>query len=93
MTTPTDDRLAQAPRRRMAEATTPEQYNILRKHGAERAGTSPLDHEKRKGAFACAGCELPLFSSDTKFESAPAGRASISRSTTRVVTRPTAPSS
>ena len=48
---------------------TPEQYNILRKHGTERSGTSALNHEKRKGAFACAGCELPLFSSDTKFES------------------------
>jgi peptide-methionine (R)-S-oxide reductase len=48
---------------------TPQQYNILRKHGTERAGTSPLNHEKRKGTFACAGCDLPLFSSDTKFES------------------------
>ena len=48
---------------------TPEQYNILRKHGTERAGTSPLNHEKRKGTFECAGCELALFSSDTKFES------------------------
>jgi peptide-methionine (R)-S-oxide reductase len=48
---------------------TPEQYNILRKHGTERAGTSALNHEKRKGVFECAGCDLPLFSSDTKFES------------------------
>ena len=48
---------------------TPQQYDILRKHGTERAGTSPLNHEKRKGTFACAGCDLPLFSSDTKFES------------------------
>jgi peptide-methionine (R)-S-oxide reductase len=48
---------------------TPAQYDVLRKHGTERAGTSPLDHEKRKGTFACAGCELPLFSSATKFES------------------------
>lgn len=48
---------------------TPQQYDVLRKHGTERAGTSPLNHEKRKGTFACAGCELPLFSSDTKFES------------------------
>ncbi len=47
----------------------PQQYDILRKHGTERAGTSPLNHEKRKGTFACAGCDLPLFSSDTKFES------------------------
>jgi peptide-methionine (R)-S-oxide reductase len=45
------------------------QYDVLRKHGTERAGTSPLNREKRKGIFACAGCDLPLFSSDTKFES------------------------
>jgi peptide-methionine (R)-S-oxide reductase len=48
---------------------TPEQYNVLRKHGTERAGSSPLDHEKRKGIFECGGCSLPLFSSDTKFNS------------------------
>jgi peptide-methionine (R)-S-oxide reductase len=48
---------------------TPEQFYVLRKHGTERAGSSPLNHEKRKGTFACAGCDLPLFSSDTKFES------------------------
>src|SRR6185295_17294672 len=47
---------------------TPAQYDILRKHGTERAGTSPLNAEKRKGTFACAGCDLPLFSSDTKYE-------------------------
>ena len=48
---------------------TPEQYAVLRKHGTERPGSSPLNREKRKGTFACAGCDLPLFSSDTKFES------------------------
>jgi len=48
---------------------TPAQYEVLRKHGTERAGTSPLNAEKRKGTFACAGCDLPLFSSDTKYES------------------------
>jgi peptide-methionine (R)-S-oxide reductase len=48
---------------------TPEQYRVLRRHGTERAGTSPLDREKRRGTFACAGCGQPLFSSDTKFES------------------------
>src|SRR5215217_909522 len=48
---------------------TPAQYDVLRKHGTERAGTSPLNQEKRKGTFACAGCDLPLFSSDTKYES------------------------
>jgi peptide-methionine (R)-S-oxide reductase len=48
---------------------SPAQYNVLRQHGTERAGTSPLNREKRKGTFACTGCDLPLFSSDTKFES------------------------
>ena len=42
---------------------------MLRKHGTERPDTSPLNAEKRKGTFACAGCDLPLFSSDTKYES------------------------
>ncbi len=48
---------------------TPEQYYILRKHGTERAFTSPLDNEKRKGEFICAGCDLPVYSSETKFDS------------------------
>jgi peptide-methionine (R)-S-oxide reductase len=48
---------------------TPEQYYVLRAHGTERAGSSPLDGEKRAGTFVCAGCELPLFSSATKFDS------------------------
>lgn len=48
---------------------TPEQYDVLRQHGTERAGTSPLNREKRKGLFLCAGCGAPLFSSDAKFES------------------------
>ncbi len=48
---------------------TPEQYRVLRKHGTERAGTSPLDKEYRKGTFLCAGCDKPLFSSETKFNS------------------------
>src|SRR5437762_2415898 len=48
---------------------TPQQYDILRKHGTERPGSSPLLKEHRKGVFACAGCDLPLYSSDTKFES------------------------
>ena len=48
---------------------TPEQYNVLRKEGTERAGSSPLNHEKRLGIFHCAACDLPLYSSETKFES------------------------
>ena len=48
---------------------TPQQYEILRQQGTERPGSSPLLKEHRKGVFACAGCDLPLFSSETKFES------------------------
>ncbi len=48
---------------------TPEQYAVLRKEATERAGTSPLNAEKRKGTYVCAGCELALFSSETKYES------------------------
>ena len=48
---------------------SPEAYDVLRHEGTERPFSSPLDHEKRKGTFACAGCDLPLFSSDTKFNS------------------------
>ena len=48
---------------------TPEAYQVLRKHGTERAGTSPLDHEARAGTFRCSGCGQPLFASDTKFDS------------------------
>ncbi len=48
---------------------TPEQYKVLRQHGTERAGTSPLNHEKREGVYFCAGCGTPLFDSATKYES------------------------
>ena len=44
-------------------------YNVLRHEGTERAGTSPLDREKRPGVFVCAGCGLPLFTSAMKFDS------------------------
>lgn len=48
---------------------TPEQFQVLREHGTERAGTSPLNVEKREGIFSCGGCGQPLFMSDTKYES------------------------
>ena len=48
---------------------TPEQYAVLRHEGTERPGSSPLNDEHRKGRFVCAGCDLPLFASDTKFDS------------------------
>ena len=48
---------------------TPEQFRVLRKHGTERAFSSPLEKEKRDGTFHCAGCNAALFSSKTKFDS------------------------
>jgi peptide-methionine (R)-S-oxide reductase len=48
---------------------TPAQYDVLRQQGTERPFTSPLLHEERAGTFTCAGCDLPLFSSKTKFDS------------------------
>jgi len=51
------------------ETLSPSQFHVLREHGTERAGTSPLNHEKREGTFFCAGCGQPLFASSTKFES------------------------
>jgi len=54
----------------MAERVlTPEQHHVLREHGTERRGSSPLNQEKRAGTFRCAGCGEPLFSSETKYES------------------------
>jgi peptide-methionine (R)-S-oxide reductase len=48
---------------------TPEQYAVLRQQGTEQPGSSPLLDEHRPGTFACAGCDLALFSSTTKFDS------------------------
>ncbi len=48
---------------------TPAQFDVLRHAGTEPPFSSPLDREKRQGIFSCAGCNLPLFSSKTKFES------------------------
>ena len=48
---------------------TPAAYHVLRGHGTERAGSSPLNHEKRAGMFLCAACGQPLFDSGTKYES------------------------
>jgi peptide-methionine (R)-S-oxide reductase len=48
---------------------TAEQFYVLRKHGTERAGTSPLDKLYEPGMYNCAGCDLPLFSSKTKYDS------------------------
>ena len=48
---------------------TAAQFDVLRRHATELPGSSALDHEARQGTFACAGCDLPLFSSATKFDS------------------------
>jgi peptide-methionine (R)-S-oxide reductase len=48
---------------------TSEQYRVLRQHGTERPGTSPLNDEKRDGTFSCAACGQPLFDAETKYES------------------------
>lgn len=48
---------------------TPEQFHILRQEGTEPAFSSPLNDEKRSGIFVCAGCELPLFTSEMKYDS------------------------
>jgi peptide-methionine (R)-S-oxide reductase len=47
----------------------PDAYRVLREHGTERAGSSPLNNEKRAGTFTCAGCGTQLFQADTQFES------------------------
>ena len=52
-----------------ARTLTPEQFRVLRKHGTERAGSSPLNAEKRPGTFLCAACDQALFQTDDKFES------------------------
>jgi peptide-methionine (R)-S-oxide reductase len=48
---------------------TKEQYYVLRQHGTERAGSSPLDKTYAPGTYHCAGCDLPLYSSEAKFDS------------------------
>lgn len=68
------DAYAASPYRKITDAEwrkrlPPAAYVVLREEGTERAGTSPLLKEHRKGTFACLGCSLPLFSSDTKYES------------------------
>lgn len=48
---------------------TPDQYHVLRRHGTERARSSPLDKEYSPGRYRCAGCGQTLFTSETKFDS------------------------
>ncbi len=70
---------------------TPEEYQITREHGTERAGTHPHNHEKREGMFTCVCCGRELFSSDAKYESgtgwpsfyAPSGEDAVSEHSDR----------
>ena len=57
------------PKTEWKKRLSPEAYAVLFEEATERAGTSPLDHEKRAGTFACAACLLPLFESAAKFDS------------------------
>jgi peptide-methionine (R)-S-oxide reductase len=69
-----DPRFAASPFRKMSDAEwrkrlSPAAFAVLRKEDTERPNTSPLNREKRRGTYVCAGCELPLFKSEWKFES------------------------
>lgn len=65
----TDTKWANMTSAEWKERLTPLEYDVLRKEGTERPWTSPLNDEKRAGIFACAGCELPLFKSEHKYDS------------------------
>jgi peptide-methionine (R)-S-oxide reductase len=67
--TPARDKEWQLPEAEWRKRLSPEQYHVLREEGTERPGSSPLNAEKRKGTFVCAGCALPLFRSEAKYES------------------------
>ena len=69
MTTSENQYQVQKTEQEWKETLTPEEFRVLRKHGTERAGTSPLDKNYEEGTYLCAGCGQPLFSSDTKFNS------------------------
>jgi peptide-methionine (R)-S-oxide reductase len=69
-----DARFASSPYRKLTKADwkkrlSPAAFSVLREEDTERPGSSPLDREKRRGTFVCAGCELPLFKSEWKFDS------------------------
>ena len=66
---PTNIDWANLSEREWKERLTPMEFNVLRKEGTERPGTSELNDEKREGIFACKGCGLPLFKSEHKYDS------------------------
>jgi peptide-methionine (R)-S-oxide reductase len=69
MTTSENQYEVQKTEQEWKETLTPEEFKVLRKHGTERAGTSPLDKVYEEGTYLCAACGQPLFTSDTKFNS------------------------
>jgi peptide-methionine (R)-S-oxide reductase len=69
MTTSENQYEVQKTEQEWKETLTPEEFKVLRKHGTERAGTSPLDKVYDDGTYLCAACSQPLFTSDTKFNS------------------------
>lgn len=69
MTTSENQYEVQKTEQEWKETLTPEAFKVLRKHGTERAGTSPLDKVYDDGTYLCAACSQPLFTSDTKFNS------------------------
>lgn len=69
MTTTNENFEIQKTEQQWRESLTPEQFRVLRKHGTERADTSPLDKQYAEGIYVCAGCGQPLFTSETKYNS------------------------
>ncbi|MEY2857187.1 MAG: hypothetical protein RLZZ74_1499 [Cyanobacteriota bacterium] len=69
MATPENQYEVQKTEQEWKEVLTPEEFKVLRKHGTERAGTSPLDKVDDEGTYVCTGCGQPLFTSNTKFNS------------------------
>jgi peptide-methionine (R)-S-oxide reductase len=69
MTTTNENFEIQKTEQEWRASLTPEQFRVLRKHGTERAGTSPLDKNYAEGTYVCAGCGQPLFTSETKYNS------------------------
>ena len=67
--TPSATEKVELPKAEWQKRLDPKAYRVLREEDTERAGTSPLNAEKRPGVFVCAGCNLPLFTSEMKFES------------------------
>jgi peptide-methionine (R)-S-oxide reductase len=67
--TPSADEPVKLSKDEWRKRLSPASFNVMREEGTERAGTSPLDREKRAGVFVCAGCDLPVFTSAMKFDS------------------------